>query len=106
MRHYCKVVVVVPRYEAYPHVLDTGHSASVFLDNGAHTVRYWNHRRGDGVNYVFVSHPALERGGGSSIYGDASASAYSDSDGSAYPDNDFRFALLCMAAIEVGHYLA
>ena len=87
-----KVVVVSPRYEAYPDVHDTGHSSSFHLDHAEQTVTYWNHRRGDGVNYVFVSHPALERGGGGRIYGDAP--------GRAYPDNDFRFALLSMAAIE------
>ena len=45
--------------------------------------------------FKFDSHrykPALERGGGGKIYGEAP--------GAAYPDNDHRFALLSMAAIE------
>lgn len=88
------MVVVVPRYEAYLDVHDTGHESTFHLDHRAHTVRYWNHRRGDGVHYVFVSHPALERGGGGRIYGDTPRSSYID--------NDYRFALLSLAAIEVG----
>jgi len=85
------VVVVAPLYEPYDDVHDTGHSATFALNHRDETVRYHAARR-DGVTYLFVKHPALERGGGAKIYASAP--------GRPYDDNDFRFALLSLAAIE------
>ena len=86
-----RVVVVAPMYERYADAVDTGHHSTFHLNHGEQHVRYFA-RRKDDVTYLFVAHPALERGGGSLIYG--------GSPGNPYHDNDFRFALLSMAAIE------
>ena len=86
-----RVVVVAPMYERYGDAHDTGHHSTFHLNHGDQHVRYFA-RYKDDVTYLFVAHPALERGGGGRIYG--------GSPGNPYHDNDFRFALLSMAAIE------
>ena len=86
-----RVVVVAPMYERYDDARDTGHHSTFHLNHGDQHVRYFA-RYKDDVTYLFVAHPALERGGGGRIYG--------GSPGNPYHDNDFRFALLSMAAIE------
>ena len=86
-----RVVVVAPMYERYDDARDTGHHSTFHLNHGDQHVRYFA-RYKDDVTYLFVAHPALERGGGGRIYG--------GSPGNPYHDNDFRFALLSMAAID------
>ena len=63
-----RVVVVAPMYERYADAVDTGHHSTFHLNHGEQHVRYFA-RRKDDVTYLFVAHPALERGGGSLIYG-------------------------------------
>ena len=84
------VLVVSPLYEHYDGVEEIGR-CEVFLSHANQEVRYWRIRK-DGVTYLFCQHPALQRGGGGLIYG--------ASPGNPYPDNAFRFAVLCLAAIE------
>ena len=47
------------------------------------------HKREAGVDFVFVAHDSFRRPGG--MYGDASGD---------YGDNQWRFKLLCVAALE------
>ena len=55
---------------------------------GEQRVRFF-HARSEGVDWVFVDHPAFQRPG--TPYGDAKG---------PFPDNLFRFALLSLAALE------
>jgi len=84
------VLVVSPLYEPYEGCEEIGRCEFV-LSHANQTVRYFRMTK-EGVTYVFCQHPALQRGGGGRIYG--------ASPGNPYPDNAFRFALLCLAAIE------
>lgn len=77
-----RVMSVSPRYESYPQAWDTG----VRSRFDGHEVSYY-HSSDNGVDRVFIGHPALGRGG---IYG---------GDGGGYSDNWFRFSLLCRAAL-------
>jgi starch synthase len=49
----------------------------------------YHHKVDDGVDFVFVDHPSFQRPGG--LYGDAKGN---------YGDNQWRFKLLCQAALE------
>ncbi|MGC6509563.1 MAG: glycogen synthase [Myxococcota bacterium] len=77
-----RVMTISPRYKAYEDAWDTGVRSSF----DGHEVEFF-HSRQNGVDRVFVGHPALGRGG---IYG---------GENGPYPDNWFRFSLLCRAAI-------
>lgn len=77
-----RVMSVAPRYEPYPEAWDTG----VTVDLDGHIIRFY-HCNDDGVDRVFVDHPAICRGG---IYGGSHGS---------YEDNWFRFSLLTQGAI-------
>jgi len=85
-----RVMVVAPRYAPYPEAVDTGvrHKIPGGLAGGEPEVGYFHHVD-RGVDYVFVDHPSYPRPGG----------FYADADG-AYGDNQFRFSLLCLAALE------
>lgn len=63
-------------------------SVWVELNNSWHELKYHACTRGD-VDWVFVEHMCYQRDG--TPYGDASG---------PYPDNLFRFALLCLGALE------
>ncbi len=82
-----KVIGVAPRHRALDIAWDTGRTARFTLFGHEHEVSYF-HATIDGVERVFVDHPALRRGG---IYGD---------DNGAYGDSLFRYALFCRAAME------
>ncbi|RME21690.1 MAG: glycogen synthase [Deltaproteobacteria bacterium] len=82
-----RVIGVAPRYAPYDIAWDTRRTARFGLFGAEHEVRCF-HARIDGVDRVFIGHPALSRGG---IYGDEHG---------VYGDNDLRFALLSRAAIE------
>lgn len=79
-----RVMVITPRYDDYSAALDTGHRINV---HGAE-VGYFHEMRG-GVDWVFLDHPSYRRPGG--LYGDA----FGD-----YDDNQWRFKLMCLAALE------
>jgi starch synthase len=85
-----RVMVVAPRYAEYPEAKDTGvrHVIPGGLAGGEPEVGYFHHKS-RGVDYVFVDHPSYPRPGG----------FYADANG-AYGDNQFRFSLLCLAALE------
>lgn len=92
-----RVMVVLPRYAEYEGV----EYAGVTADCDGSTVGF-HHLRADGVDWVFVDHPSYQRPGG--LYGD---------DHGVYGDNQWRFKLLCQAALEAplklpfgddGHY--
>lgn len=82
-----RVIGVAPRHRALDFAWDTGRTAQFGLFGQMHEVRYF-HGQQDGVERVFVEHPALHRGG---VYGGEQG---------AWGDNLFRFALLCRAALE------
>jgi starch synthase len=85
-----RVMVVAPRYAEYPEAGDTGvrHVIPGGLAGGEPEVGYYHHSS-RGVDYIFVDHPSYPRPGG----------FYADANG-AYGDNQFRFSLLCLAALE------
>ncbi|KAG2499843.1 hypothetical protein HYH03_002134 [Edaphochlamys debaryana] len=81
-----RVMVVAPRYENYPHAWDTGVRRVYSVFNSQQEVGYY-HQFVDGVDYVFVDHPAfLSRG--KDIYGGDRNEIL------------FRCALLCKASLE------
>ncbi|GMH34036.1 hypothetical protein BSKO_01870 [Bryopsis sp. KO-2023] len=79
-----RVMVVIPKYEDYEGVTFSGTTVDIF-DNevGYHLLQR------EGVDWVFLDHPSFPRPGG----------IYSDEYG-VYGDNQFRFWLLCLAALE------
>lgn len=79
-----RVMVVIPKYEDYEDVEFSGTTVDIF-DN---EVGYHMLQR-EGVDWVFLDHPSYPRPGG--IYSD---------DYGVYGDNQFRFWLLCLAALE------
>ncbi|GAX73007.1 hypothetical protein CEUSTIGMA_g459.t1 [Chlamydomonas eustigma] len=80
-----RVMVVSPRYKAYPEVIDTGVRKRV----GTAEVGFF-HQNIKGVDFVFVDHPSyIGRTGG----------PYADEYG-PYQDNQFRFSLLAQAGLE------
>ena len=83
-------MVVAPRYAEYPEAKDAGvrHRIPGGLAGGEPEVGFFHHVS-RGVDYVFVDHPSYPRPGG----------FYADANG-AYGDNQFRFSLLCLAALE------
>ncbi|MCB9778886.1 MAG: glycogen synthase [Alphaproteobacteria bacterium] len=81
-----RVLGVAPRHAAYDDAWDTGLTARFGLFGQRHEVRFF-HARVDGVDRVFVDHPAIRRGG---VYG---------TDQGGYADNLLRFALLSRAAL-------
>ena len=86
-----RVMVVSPRYDAYEGAADTGHRALISKATGIEhdgEVGYFHESR-DGVDYLFVDHVSFRRPGG--MYGDK----YGD-----YQDNQWRFKMLCLAALE------
>ncbi|KAK3241616.1 hypothetical protein CYMTET_48637 [Cymbomonas tetramitiformis] len=86
--HRC--MVVAPRYGYYEDALDTGVRTKVQCFGGSHEVGYFHHwTEEENVDYVFVDHPSYQRPG--SIYGNVHGE---------YGDNQFRYTILCMAAIE------
>lgn len=87
-----RVMTVSGRYKPYDDAWSTGVQSSFHLFGQMHTVTY-HHAKVAGVDRVFVDHPAIQRGG---VYGDNTG---------GYGDNQFRFALLCRAAIEAPRLL-
>ena len=77
-----RVMAVAPRYKPYPEAWDTG----ITVDLDGHIIRFY-HCSDNGVDRVFIDHPAICRGG---IYGGSQGS---------YDDNWFRFSLLTQGAI-------
>lgn len=79
-----RVMVVTPRYDNYPGALDTGHRCVI---HGAEVGFF--HEVKNNVDYVFIDHPSYQRPGG--LYGDAHGT---------YGDNQWRYKLMCLAALE------
>jgi len=84
-----RVMVIAPRYGIYPDAFDTGHRFKIWLFGGEHEVGVF-HCRKNGVDWVFVDHPSYLRAG----------NPYGDENGD-FGDNQFRYALLCNAAVEI-----
>ncbi|MEW5307760.1 MAG: hypothetical protein WDW36_010136 [Sanguina aurantia] len=84
-----RVMVVAPRYAEYPEAFDSNCRVTCLGTE----VGFFVHQS-RGVDFVFVDHPSYPRPGG--IYADAHG---------AYGDNQFRFALLCLAALEAPLHL-
>eukprot|EP00271_Cylindrocystis_brebissonii_P006532 TRINITY_DN19307_c0_g1_i1.p1 TRINITY_DN19307_c0_g1~~TRINITY_DN19307_c0_g1_i1.p1 ORF type:complete len:750 (-),score=100.20 TRINITY_DN19307_c0_g1_i1:1340-3589(-) len=95
-----RVMVVAPRYmngvtdDLYASAFDCQCRIKIGCFSAEHEVAYFHEFR-DGVDFVFVDHPAYHRPGG----------PYGDTRG-AYGDNQFRFTLLCYAACEAPLQLA
>ncbi|KAG2432682.1 hypothetical protein HYH02_006667 [Chlamydomonas schloesseri] len=85
-----RVMVVSPRYAPYDGPKDTGARVKLL---GHAEVGYY-HQQIKGVDFVFVDHPSYPRPGG----------IYSDTNG-VYGDNQFRYSLLCLAALEAPFFL-
>ncbi|EFJ41340.1 hypothetical protein VOLCADRAFT_98674 [Volvox carteri f. nagariensis] len=85
-----RVMVVAPRYEPYEGPVNTGVRVTLM---GHAEVGYF-HQQIRGVDFVFVDHPSYPRPGG----------LYADTHG-VYGDNQFRFTLLCLAALEAPFFL-
>ncbi|KAF4380381.1 hypothetical protein F8388_024674 [Cannabis sativa] len=90
-----RVMVVSPRYQNgtaadknFDGAVDTGARANVLCFEGVQEVGFF-HEYKEGVDWVFVDHPAYHRPG--NPYGDVYG---------AFGDNQFRFTLLCHAACE------
>ncbi|PON81260.1 Glycogen synthase [Trema orientale] len=90
-----RVMVVSPRYlngttadKNFAGAVDTGSCIKVHCFGGVQDVAFFHEYR-EGVDWVFVDHPAYHRPG--NPYGDIYG---------AFGDNQFRFTLLCHAACE------
>lgn len=89
-----RVMVVAPRYldgvnnDRYKRATDCQKRINCYCFSGEHQVAFFHEFR-DGVDFVFVDHPAYHRPG----------TPYGDTQG-AFGDNQFRFTLLCHAACE------
>uniref|UniRef100_A0A383VM81 starch synthase n=2 Tax=Tetradesmus obliquus TaxID=3088 RepID=A0A383VM81_TETOB len=79
-----RVMVVTPRYSDYAEPTYSGTTINI---NGNEVGMY--HYAHKGVDWVFVDHPCYPRPGG----------IYADEHG-VYGDNQFRYQLLCLAAME------
>lgn len=78
-------MVVTPHYAEYENTSYSGVCVSVLdTEVGYHT------QRKNGVDFVFVDNPCYPRVGG----------PYADQQGNAYADNQYRFMLMCLAALE------
>ncbi|KAK3260327.1 starch synthase, partial [Cymbomonas tetramitiformis] len=90
-----RTMVIAPRYqtgkndELYDAATATGHRIEVWLFGETVSVELYSLYQ-DGVDYVFVDHPAYRRPG----------NPYGDENG-AYGDNLFRFVLLSLVACEI-----
>ena len=83
-----QVLTIAPRYKEYPDAWDTGTRYEI----DGHVIGIF-HCKQDGVDHIFVDHPALCRG---EIYG---------TDEGSYQDNWFRFSLLARSAVMIAlHY--
>lgn len=89
-----RVMVVAPRYmngvtdRLYDSAFDCQCRVKISCFDGEHEVAFFHEYR-DGVDFVFVDHPAYHRPG----------TPYGDTRG-AFGDNQFRFTVLCHAACE------
>lgn len=84
-----RTMAVAPMYKNYEGTTCVG-EAKVYVNGTHETVKYF-HKHQDGCDFVFVDHPAINKG---------KAGLYNDDDGREYPDNLFRFTLLSNAAME------
>ncbi|KAI5657660.1 hypothetical protein M9H77_26453 [Catharanthus roseus] len=90
-----RVMVVSPKYtdgnplnKKFANALDVGCPTKLYCFGGIQEVSFFHEYR-EGVDWVFVDHPAYHRPG--TPYGDIHGS---------FGDNQFRFTLLCHAACE------
>jgi starch synthase len=89
-----RTMVVSPRYGDYEKMSCVG-SSQVWLDGREHEVKYWHqvqdYGQGRSADYIFVEHISYRRESG--LY-------WNPKENREYGDNLFRFALLCLAAME------
>ncbi|GAB4835056.1 hypothetical protein Ancab_033324 [Ancistrocladus abbreviatus] len=90
-----RVMTVCPRYDQYADAWDTGVLVEIKVGGRIETVRFFHcHKRG--VDRVFVDHPVfLAR-----VWGKTGSKIYGHKTGVDYSDNQFRFSLMCQAALE------
>ena len=95
-----RVMTVSPRYDQYKDAWDTSVLLEIEIGGRVETVRFFHcYRRG--VDRVFVDHPLfLEK-----VWGKTGSKIYGPRTGVDYMDNQFRFSLLCRAALEAPRVL-
>ncbi|MED6211005.1 hypothetical protein PIB30_069543 [Stylosanthes scabra] len=95
-----RVMTVSPRYDQYKDAWDTSVLVEIKVGDRVETVRFF-HCFKRGVDRVFVDHPAfLEK-----VWGKTESKLYGPKTGEDYTDNQFRFSLLCQAALEAPRVL-
>ncbi|KAL1294445.1 hypothetical protein HN51_055226 [Arachis hypogaea] len=95
-----RVMTVSPRYDQYKDAWDTSVLVEIKVGDRVETVRYF-HCFKRGVDRVFVDHPVfLEK-----VWGKTQSKLYGPKAGEDYADNQFRFSLLCLAALEAPRVL-
>ncbi|QHN97299.1 Granule-bound starch synthase 1 [Arachis hypogaea] len=93
-------MTVSPRYDQYKDAWDTSVLVEIKVGDRVETVRYF-HCFKRGVDRVFVDHPVfLEK-----VWGKTQSKLYGPKAGEDYADNQFRFSLLCLAALEAPRVL-
>ncbi|KAM1585191.1 hypothetical protein ACFX1Z_038085 [Malus domestica] len=95
-----RVMTVSPRYDQYKDAWDTSVLVEIEVGGRVETVRFF-HCYKRGVDRVFVDHPLfLEK-----VWGKTGSKIYGPRTGEDYMDNQFRFCLLCQAALEAPRVL-
>eukprot|EP00252_Welwitschia_mirabilis_P015878 TRINITY_DN35268_c0_g1_i1.p1 TRINITY_DN35268_c0_g1~~TRINITY_DN35268_c0_g1_i1.p1 ORF type:complete len:619 (-),score=116.49 TRINITY_DN35268_c0_g1_i1:310-2166(-) len=95
-----RVMTVSPRYDQYKDSWDTNVLIDIKVGDRMERVRFF-HSYKRGVDRVWVDHPCfLEK-----VWGKTGGKIYGPKTGEDYPDNQFRFSLLCLAAIEAPRVL-
>ncbi|KAM7525962.1 hypothetical protein LguiA_015864 [Lonicera macranthoides] len=95
-----RVMTVSPRYDQYKDAWDTNVILEIKVGDKIEKVRFF-HCYKRGVDRVFVDHPSfLEK-----VWGKTGSKVYGPKAGKDYQDNQFRFSLLCQAALEAPRIL-
>ncbi|XP_043715780.1 granule-bound starch synthase 1, chloroplastic/amyloplastic-like [Telopea speciosissima] len=95
-----RVMTISPRYDQYKDAWDTNVSLEIKIGDRIEAVRFF-HCYKRGVDRVFVDHPVfLEK-----VWGKTGSKIYGPTAGVDYQDNQFRFSLLCQAALEAPRIL-
>lgn len=95
-----RVMTISPRYDQYKDAWDTSVLIQIDTKDRTETVRLF-HCYKRGVDRVFVDHPIfLEK-----VWGKTGGKIYGPVTGTDYDDNQFRFRLLCLAALEAPRVL-
>ncbi|CAM8985599.1 unnamed protein product [Rhodiola kirilowii] len=96
-----RVMTVSPRYDQYKDAWDTSVTVEMRVEDKTETVRFF-HCYKRGVDRVFVDHPSFME----KVWGKTASKVYGPSTGHDYEDNQFRFSILCQAALEAPRVLS